>query len=288
MAVLEKEPTLQINKLSPNLGAEIVGVDLTRPISDETKKQLFDALHEHIAIVIRDQDLTPDQYIAAGSLFGELMEQDQPEVYGLPGYSLIRVLNSEMKDKSGKPRVYSPDWHTDHTHYKNPPKYTMMYPVALPDEGGGTSFCNSRLAFEQLPADMREKIVDMKTVNVLSGSAVSNPNSVSLQGMQEGNPHKAIQPLVNTNPDHGNSKAIYFHLKKTENIIGMSPEDSQAFLKDLLGKIIQPDVTYVHQWRMGDMLVWDNRSSLHKAGVDFDHSQLRKFYRMCVVGDAAD
>lgn len=276
---------MQIEKLSPNFGAEVIGADLTCPVSDAVRKQLFDALHENIALVIRDQNFTPDQYVAAGSIFGELMLKDQPEKYGLPGYPLVRVLNSQMKDSAGKVRSYKPNWHTDHTHLKVPPKYTMMYPVALPSQGGGTSFCNSRLGFERLPVSLRNRIIDMKTVNVLSGSAAPNPTSTSLEDMNEGNQQTAVQPLVNTNPDHGGSKAIYFHLKKTENIIGMSPEDSQAFLADLLKIMDQPEVTYVHQWRMGDMLIWDNRSSMHKAGVDFDHNQLRMFNRMFVIGN---
>mgnify|MGYP003388721317 CR=1 FL=1 len=283
--VLKKESTMQIEKLSPNFGAEVIGADLTCPVSDAVRKQLFDALHENIALVIRDQNFTPDQYVAAGSIFGELMLKDQPEKYGLPGYPLVRVLNSQMKDSAGKVRSYKPNWHTDHTHLKVPPKYTMMYPVALPSQGGGTSFCNSRLGFERLPVSLRNRIIDMKTVNVLSGSAAPNPTSTSLEDMNEGNQQTAVQPLVNTNPDHGGSKAIYFHLKKTENIIGMSPEDSQAFLADLLKIMDQPEVTYVHQWRMGDMLIWDNRSSMHKAGVDFDHNQLRMFNRMFVIGN---
>jgi alpha-ketoglutarate-dependent taurine dioxygenase len=285
MPVLKKESTMQIEKLSPNFGAEVIGADLTCPVSDAVRKQLFDALHENIALVIRDQNFTPDQYVAAGSIFGELMLEDQPEKYGLLGYPLVRVLNSQMKDSTGKVRSYKPNWHTDHTHLKVPPKYTMMYPVALPSQGGGTSFCNSRLGFERLPVSLRNRIIDMKTVNVLSGSAAPNPTSTSLEDMNEGNQQTAVQPLVNTNPDHGGSKAVYFHLKKTENIIGMSPEDSQAFLADLLKIMVQPEVTYVHQWRMGDMLIWDNRSSMHKAGVDFDHNQLRMFHRMFVIGN---
>ena len=98
MPVLKKESTMKIEKLSPNFGAEVIGADLTCPVSDAVRKQLFDALHENIALVIRDQNFTPDQYVAAGSIFGELMLEDQPEKYGLPGYPLVRVLNSQMKD----------------------------------------------------------------------------------------------------------------------------------------------------------------------------------------------
>ena len=285
MNVVVKQPVMKISKISPNIGAEVTGIDLTKPVDEATRQQLQDALHEHIMLCFRDQHFTPDQYMAAGSLFGELILQDQPELYGLEGYPYIRRIDSEQKDFSGKKATYSPEWHTDHTHYDTPPKYTMMYPVHLPSGGGGTSFCNTRIAFERLPEDLKRKIDGMRTVNVLAGSAARNARSTNTQGMQRGSDLRAEQPLVRKNPDHGMSKAIYFHPKKTENIIGMSPEATQDLLYDLMERVVQDDNTYTHKWRQGDFVIWDNRSSLHKANLDFDHSQHRLLYRMCVKGE---
>jgi len=276
---------LTVAKLSPNIGAEVTGIDLTKPVDAATRQALLDALHEHIFLVIRDQNFdTPEKYLAAGSLFGELMEQDQPEVLGLPGYPKIRMIDNMQKDQNGKISRAVPGWHTDHTHFEKPPKYTSLYPLQIPSSGGGTSLANMRIAFERLPADLKKKLEPMKTVNVLAGSAARNLRSTQVEGMKQGNAHTAIQPLVRTNPDHG-SKALYFQPRKTENVVGMTPEATQDMFDDLLERVIQPDNTYTHKWRRGDMLIWDNRSALHKANGDFEQTERRQFYRITVAGE---
>jgi taurine dioxygenase len=281
----EVKPALTINKLSPNIGAEVTGIDLTQLVPASLMETLIDALHEHIFLVFRDQNLdTPEKYEAAGALFGDLMDQDQHEIYGIEGHPKIRQLSNKLAGYDGRIDLGVPEWHTDHTHFEIPPKYTSMYPLNLPSSGGGTSFANMRIAYDRLP-DARKKDIDkMRTVNVLASSAARGAKAIVKDGMKRGGvQHTAIQPLVLTHPDHG-SKALYFQAKKTENIVGMTPEETQDFFEDLLVQIIQPDNSYTHTWRMGDFLIWDNRSALHKAGIDFDHSQLRKFYRLTVKG----
>jgi taurine dioxygenase len=283
--VVTKPATLTVNKLSPNIGAEVIGIDLSKPIDERTRQQLIDALHENIFLVIRDQKFdTPEKYLQAGSAFGELMEQDQPEVLGLPGYPKIRMISNRQKDQTGKVSKSMPDWHTDHTHFARPPKYTSMYPLHLPTSGGGTSLANMRLAYARLSPEEQQRFAGMKTVNVLAGSAAKGLRSTQLEGMKSGGTQTAVQPFVRTHPDHG-SKALYFQPRKTENIVGMTPEETQDLFEGLLKKIIQPDNSITHKWRMGDMLIWDNRSALHKANDDFDPSQLREFYRITVLGE---
>ena len=284
--VTQQKTTLKFSKFSPNIGAAVTGVDLTKPVDAATLQTLIDGLHEHIFLVIRDQKFdTPDQYMAAGALFGELMDQDQHDIYGLPGYPKIRQVSNMTKGYDGRVVNAKPVWHTDHTHYTIPPKYTSMYPIHLPSSGGGTSFANMRIAYERLPADLKKKVDGMKTVNVLAGSAARGLKPIQKEGMQRGGvQHTAIQPLVRTHPNHG-SKALYFQPKKTENIIGMTPEETQDLFDELLARVIQPDNTHTHKWQLGDMLIWDNRSALHKANDDFDPSQLRLFYRLTMLGE---
>ncbi len=287
MPNLAEAPTVHIAKITPYIGAEVTGVDLNRPIPPQVRQQLIDALSEHIVLVIRDQNFTPVQYITAGRVFGELMEQDLPEIYSLPEQPLIRQVSNrtkDKKDKEGKPAKYDPSWHTDHTNHEHPPKYTMLYPVLLPSSGGGTSVCNMRAAYAALPADIKARIDDMKTVNVLSGSAAKNPKFVSKEGMASGKFQAVIHPLVRTNPDHG-TKALYFHPGRTENIVGMNPEDTQDLLRDLTKRAIRPEFVYTHMWRPGDLMIWDNRSALHKANIDYDQSQHRLLYRLIVKGE---
>ena len=287
MNVMAKPQAIKIAKISPHIGAEVTGIDLTQPLDAATHRQLLDALSEHIVLVIRGQDFTPAQLVAAGRVFGDLMEQDLPEIYSLPEEPLIRQVSNrtkDKKDKEGKPAKYDPSWHTDHTNHEHPPKYTMLYPVLLPSSGGGTSVCNMRAAYAALPAEVKARIDGMKTVNVLSGSAAKNPKFVSKEGQSSGKFEAVIHPLVRTNPDHG-SKALYFHPGRTENVVGMTPEDTQDLLADLTRQAIRPEFVYTHMWRPGDLLIWDNRSALHKANIDYDQSQHRLLYRVIVKGE---
>jgi taurine dioxygenase len=161
----------------------------------------------------------------------------------------------------------------------------MLYAVALPDKGGGTSVCNTRAAYEALPQEWKDRITGMKTENTLISSArmkIGNPDIVRAQ--QESKVPPMIQPLVRTHPETG-TKAIWFHKGKTERIIGMSPEETQQFLEKLLELTIKPEFVYLHEYRLGDMFIIDDRASMHKAGFDYDHSQHRMLYRILVRGD---
>jgi taurine dioxygenase len=286
MAVVAQERTMKITKIRDHIGAEVTGIDLRRPIDEATRKALNDAVAENVVMVIRDQFLEPAELERAAELFGELME-DQNRMYLVDGHPLISVLSNRFKNSKGGPAKVGKNatWHTDHTNQKFPPKFTMLYPIHLPDSGGGTSVCNMRAAYEALPDDLREKITPMKTENTLISSArfdISNPDILKEQLETKKPP--TIQPLVRTHPETG-TKAIWFHKSKTERIIGMEPAETQDFLDELLEIAIKPEFIYVHEYRLGDLLIVDNRAAMHKAGFDYDHSQHRMLYRMLVRGD---
>jgi alpha-ketoglutarate-dependent taurine dioxygenase len=286
MSAVAEAATMKITKIKEHIGAEVTGIDLREPIDASTRQRLNDAVAEHVVMVIRGQKFTAAQYQAAAELFGELME-DQNRRYLVDGLPLVSVLSNRHKDSQGNPAKMGKNatWHTDHTNQERPPKFTMLYPVALPDKGGGTSICNMRAAYEALPEDWKQRITDMKTACSLISSArfkIANPDI--LRDQQESKIPPTIQPLVRTHPERG-TKAIWFHKSKTENILGMEPEETQAFLDKLLEIAIRPEFVYVHEYKLGDMLIIDNRSAMHKAGFDYDHSQHRMLYRILVRGD---
>ena len=286
MSVLAENRTMEIRKIKEHIGAEVTGIDLREPIDAETQQRLYDALVDNVALVIRGQDFTAGQYQAAAERFGDLME-DQNRLYLVDGYPMVSVLSNRNKDSTGKPAKLAKNasWHTDHTNQECPPKFTCLYAVELPDSGGGTGVCNMRAAYEALPDDLRERITPMKTANTLISSAraaTGNPDIVKEQTEAAGGP--MIQPLVRTHPERG-TKAIWFHQNKTEAVLGMDPVETQAFLTELLDVAIKPAFSYVHEWKLGDMLMIDNRSAMHKAGFDFDHSQHRHLWRILVRGD---
>ena len=192
----------------------------------------------------------------------------------------IRALVFEVK-KVG------PRWHSDHTNKEYPPKFTCLYAVELPAKGGGTSVANMRAGYEALPEDMKRRIDGMKTANVIVGSIVPYENSDRRETQKLKNPDPIFQPLVRTNPDTG-GKALYFHPSKTEYVGGLSPQESQALLDELLTYALRPEFVYSHPWRLGDMFLWDNRSALHKANYDYDPadvSQHRLLYRILIKGE---
>lgn len=279
--------TMKITKVKEHIGAIVTGIDLAQPVDEATRKKLYDAAVENIVLVIRGQaHLTPAQLQAGAELFGELME-DQNRRYLVDGFPLISVLDNFHKDSQGNAAKVGKNatWHTDHTNQERPPAFTMLYAVAVPDKGGATSVCNSRAAYEALPEDLKQKITGMKTENTLISSArfkIANPDILKEQ--LESKKPPTVQPLVRTHPDTG-TKAVWFHKSKTEKIIGMTPEETQDFLQDLTDRITQPQFCYAHQYEPGDLLIIDDRASLHKAGHDFDQSQHRRLYRMLVRGD---
>lgn len=286
MSMPAEKQTLKITKIKEHIGAEATGIDLREPVDEATRQRLYDAVVDNVALVIRDQTFTAAQFQAAGELFGELME-DQNRRYLAPGVPMVSTLSNRHKDSLGNQAKVNKTatWHTDHTNQEFPPNFTSLYPVALPDSGGGTGLCNMRAAYEALPDDLRQMIDGMQTANTLISSAranIANPDILRDQQETEGGP--IIHPLVRTHPERG-TKAIWFHKSKTERILGMDPAETQDFLTELLEVAMRPEFTYVHEYILGDMLIVDNRSAMHKAGFDFDHSQHRMLYRLLVRGE---
>lgn len=277
---------MEIRSIKPSIGAEALGVDLRAALSPADLERLNNALVDNVVLVIRDQDLNAGQMRRAIAQFGELME-DQVKRYILPEEPFVSVLSNRHLDTRGQPAQIAANatWHTDHTNQERPPKFTCLYALELPDQGGGTHVCNTRAAYTNLSDDWKRRLAPMRTANVLISSArsdVANPDVVQDQRDRAAAP--IIHPLVRTHPERG-SKALWFHKTKVENIIGMSPLQTQHFLDSLLDEMLCDDVTYYHQWRKGDLLMIDNRSSLHKAEHRFDQKQHRLLYRMLVRGD---
>src|SRR5437764_11702481 len=190
---------VKIEKAKEHIGAIVTGIDLAQPIDSATQKKLYDAAVENVVLVIRGQEhLTPGQVQAAGELFGELME-DQNRRYLVDEFPLISVLDNHHLDSKGQPAKVGANatWHTDHTNQESPPKFTILYAVAVPDKGGATSVCNARAAYEALPDDLKRKIAGATTENRLISSArmaTGNPDVVKAQ--LESTRPPTVHPLV--------------------------------------------------------------------------------------------
>lgn len=261
-----------IRRLHPAIGAEIHGIDLSKPVDEPTGEALNVALANYLALVFPGQRLTPEQYLAATGVFGPPMRQhySQYNMLGFPNVGLIHHRDGQAPAEG---------WHTDHTNREYPPAATILYGVEVPRAGGATSVANMRMAYDALPMDEQRRLDRMTTVNSLD---TDRRDTREEDREKYGNP--VIHPMVRTHPVHG-SRAVFFHQGKTLRIEGMTPEDTQAYMTDLLERMIKPEIVYSHTWRKGDVLVIDDRATMHRAHGDYDRSQSRVLWRVIVEGD---
>jgi len=264
--------SLKITPLHPSIGAEIAGVDLSRRIDATTRGALSRALADHLALVFRGQSLTPAQYLEAASMFGPPMEQHYSQ-HNMPDFPLIGLIWHRNGQQPAE------RWHTDHTNRERPPAATMLYGVEIPSAGGGTSVANMRAAYAALPEGDRRRLDTLATFNSLDRDrGDTRAEDVEKYG-------KPIEhPMVRTHPVHG-SRAVYFHITKATHISGMTPEASRAYMSELLDRMIRPEIVYQHLWRKGDVLVIDDRATMHRAHGDYDRSESRILWRIIVEGD---
>lgn len=274
---------MQITKIQEHLGAEITGIDLRQPMHPPAVQMLHDAIVENIAVVVRDQQFEPEEFLEAASRLGKPMPQQYMR-FAIDGNPLLNAVCNQDKDDSGKRVNRGESWHTDHPNHEIPPKFTSLYCVAIPDRGGNTEVANTRAAFEALPEETKARIRDLKTANVFEGSAAPQKSSYAGGAMAEKKPKPVIQPLIRTNADNG-TQALYFSRNKCDHVVGMDPESTQELLNSLLEQAIKPEFVYSHKWRPGDMLVWDNRSAMHQGRLDCPEDQLRLFYRVLIEGE---
>jgi alpha-ketoglutarate-dependent taurine dioxygenase len=265
-------PEIAVTGLHPSLGAEVCGVDLARPLDAATREALARALAEHLALVLRGQSLTPQQYLAAAEAFGPPMRQhySQHHMPGFPDIGMVWHRNGQRPAER---------WHTDHTNRERPPAATMLYGVEIPSKGGGTSIANMRAAYGALPEEERRRLDGLKTVNSLDAD---HPDTRPEDWEKYSQP--IVHPMVRTHPLHG-SRAVYFHITKAQCIAGMSPAASRAYMEDLIARMIRPEIVYHHQWRKGDVLVIDDRATMHRAHGDYDRSESRVLWRIICEGD---
>ena len=263
---------MQITALDAPFGAEVFGLDLNKPIFDETAKKLNRALLDHIVLVIRDQDLDAQSYCKGISLFGEPMLQHRL-AFRLPECPEVsRIINREKMRPAA-------NWHTDHTNHEEPPKATVLYARKLPSKGGDTSFANMYAGLENLSPASQAQIASLFTTNYMEAD---NPTySADDRGAFGGG---ARHPMVRTHPETG-KKALYFHVTKATGVDGLDPDLVRPFLDDLLKQAIRPDNTLRHQWRMGDVVICDNRCAMHSVDPNFDQSEERLLWRIILKGD---
>ena len=278
--------TLEIRKLDGPFGAEIVGLDMKQPLDSETKAKVNKTFVDNVVLCFRNQTLeTPEDFLTAARQLGEPMKQ-VVATYRLPGYEDIEVLTNRQTDdraKHKKPMTRGGTWHTDHSNMEIPPKATMLYAIAIPDTGGDTQFTNMYMTYDALPDDLKAQLKGKRAFHAYLSSRA--PRKLLERTEEEKKVSDGTwQPLVRLHPETGR-KALYLNQMRIEHVDGMEHEEGFAFMEKIYAHCDQPQFRYSHKWHLGDLLIWDDRASLHHATFDFDQSQLRYMHRTMLKGE---
>jgi len=271
-----------IAPLSEHTGAEVKGVDLTQPIDPETRAALNRAFVTHHVLVVRDQKYQPEDFLHAVQVFGELQPHDKKELH-VPGFPQMYFVSNEQT-VPGKRYISGETFHTDHSNHPAPPKATILYPVSLPSHGGDTQYVNMHLAYDELPSAMKHRIEGLRARHVYlskySPRELKPLNEESLKAM----PPPGLHPLVRVHPENGR-KALFLNPVRIESIVGMPDDEALDLVAELMAHATQKKYEYRHQWQHGDMVLWDNRSVMHKANPDYDMNERRYLYRLMLKGE---
>jgi taurine dioxygenase len=278
----DKKPAsagIAVRPLSAAVGAEIIGVDLREPLDDATFAQILSAWHKHLVILLRNQKLTEEDQVRFAERFGPPAKIHTPQfVQKHPAVMLISNIRED-----GKPIGALPDgemhFHTDQCHQERPAMASMLYAIEIPSKGGNTLFANAYTAYETLPAELKRRIEDRKAVN-----AYDYDTGATIRGGDvPADAPSYAHPVVRTHPATGR-KALYVNRLMTRRIEGLPPQESEELLNLLFDHQERPEFIYEHVWRPGDILMWDNRCTLH-ARTDFSADERRLLRRVTILGE---
>jgi taurine dioxygenase len=272
---------LKVRKLADALGAEIEGLDLSRPIADDVFTEVRAAWLEHLVIRFRGQRLTDPQVLAFSRHFGEL-DPPGPNQLGRPFLADHPQMNVISNIKQGGVPIGGLGdgeaiWHADMTYVERPPMAAILYAIELPPAGGDTYWANMNLAYESLPAALKRRIAGLEAVH----DATYNSAGVMRKGHKEVTDPRtapgARHPLVRKHPETGR-ESLFLGRRRNSYLVGMELAESERLLDELWRHATQPRFTFCQQWRVGDVLIWDNRCTLHRRDA-FDPAARRLLHR---------
>ena len=280
---------MKVRELTPAVGAEISDLDINLMTGGEFDR-VVEAWDNHGGLLFRNQNLSNDAFVAFASRFGELeaapvMENGRTPV---PGYPEIYVV-SNVIGSDGKPigslGAGEAVWHTDMSYLENPPDASMLYALELPPAGGDTWLAGMSAAYEGLPDDLKDKI---------SGKRIKHDGTFNSGGFRRAgvevreDPRESVgayHPIVCAHPRTGRP-ALYLGRRRLAYVEGLELPESEALLDELWEHATKSEFVFAHKWRVGDLLVWDNRATLHRRDP-FDAKARRIMHRTQIKGATA-
>ena len=261
-----------------NFGAQIFDIDL-RTASDAERQAVVQEFHRSGAILIRDQEMQPDDLVAFAAMFGE-PEDHTNKAFVMPGHEKIYILSNRIgshKDGVG--------WHTDYSYKDEPVMSTMLYAVEVPPDGGETYLADMVSAFNALPAN-RQAELEMLQLHHSWEYFMTHREAARMELTPEllaENPD-VVHPLIRTHPADGR-KALWVSTGTVKAVIGQADPNDLSILDELVEFGTQERFVFKHKWQVGDILMWDNRCTLHTGSVFDDQKYVRTMHRLWVRGD---
>ncbi len=268
------------------LGAEVTGVDL-RKLDEAGFARLMRAWHEHSVLLIRDQRLSDQDLIVFSRRLGDLdwapiQENGRRFVEGMPEIYIVSnvKVNGEAIGSLGDGEAV---WHTDMSYLEVPPKASMLYALEVPPTGGNTSFCTMYGVYDALPAGLKARIAHLK----IKHDGTYNSGGYVRQGVTPTDDPRtspgAVHPLVCTHPETGR-RMLYLGRRRNAYLVGLELAESEALLNELWSYVDRPEFAWEHKWRVGDLVLWDNRCTMHRRDA-FDPKSRRVMHRTQVKGE---
>ncbi len=275
------------------LGAEVLGVDVALPIDDATFAAIENAYNRHSVLVFRNQHLNDDQFVAFARRFGDL-DVHIYDQFWVPGHPEIMIISNIIENGrhiglADAARVSV--WHTDTSYHKRPSRGSLLYALEIPHDEygkplGDTLFASGFAAYEALPEAKKQALNGLHAVHCWAGygpKAKKTETTVELSAHQTTQTEDVIHPLVRTHPVTGR-KALYMSDLCISGIVGMPDSESRALLDEISTHCTRAEFIYRHQWRVGDLLMWDNTCTQHFAVIDYRLPQRRRMHRITLQG----
>jgi taurine dioxygenase len=267
---------LDVRPLSPKIGAEIFGVDISQALDDTTAAAIRAALNNHHVIFFRDQELTPAQQVAFAGRFGEVTEA-HPVLPAIPEQREVLAIDGAVDRASW--------WHTDVTFLDTPPLGSLLYMIECPDAGGDTMWASLQDAYDGLSPAVRAMCDTLIAVHhdPWFAAEVAERGGYEWNGEHRDKLVPVVHPAVRTHPENGRN-GLFVNGQFTQLVLGMSKNESNAVLDMLYRHCQQPEFTCRFRWRPGSLAFWDNRATLHYALDDYG-TQARRAHRVTLRGD---
>lgn len=264
---------MQTTPVTGNIGAEITGLDFSLPVSEDQAEALRDALDRYLVLFIPGQEIDRQRQKEITEIFGPLCQLPYVEPMPEDEY-VIAVLKEADEVNVG---VFGGDWHSDFSFLEKPPAGSVLHAKELPPYGGDTLWSNQVRAYETLPEDLKKLVEGKRAVHLGAPYGVKhappeNTRSGRSIKMSRGDPtadEERFHPAVRTHPRSGR-KALFINPIYTTRLENMTVEESQPHLSRLYAHMTRPELGCRHRWRPGDLVVWDNRTTLHYAVNDYD------------------